>query len=125
MKFPKALGTCADKLYALKEEKRKVKKEIDDIEAKEKALRAHIINNLPKSKASGIVGKVGKVEVVVKEVPRAVDRIKLNKYIQKTGEFDLLNSGLKPTAFQARWEDGKVIPGVEKFNVVTVSLTKK
>lgn len=123
-KFPKALGSCADKLYELREKRLAMQKEVDAVEAEEKALKEHIINTLPKSEASGISGKVANVKVVTKEVPNLEDQEQFFKYLKKTGDFDLIQRRLNAAAVQARWEAGKEVPGVNHFTAVTVSLTK-
>lgn len=123
-KFPPKMGACADKLYLLREKRLAMQKEVDAVEAEEKALKEHIIQTLPKSEASGVAGKVARVTVVSKTVPRVADWDKLYKFIKKTGSFDLLQRRLTDTAIQERWEAGKAVPGVETFNAVTVSLNK-
>jgi hypothetical protein len=124
-KFPKAIGACADKLYTLRETRLKAQKVADVIEAEEKALKKHIIENLPKSQASGVAGKLARVTVINKDVPQVSDQEALRKYLNRTKRFDLINN-LRPSAaaVTAMWDDGKKIPGVVKFVVTTVSMNK-
>jgi hypothetical protein len=123
-KFPPKLGACADRLYQLREKRLTMQKDTDAVEAEEKALKEHIIQTLPKSEAGGIAGKVARVSVVTKSVPRAEDWEKVHAYIKKTGSFDLLQRRLSDSAVQERWDAGKKVPGVEPFNVVTLSVNK-
>jgi hypothetical protein len=123
-KFPPKLGACADRLYQLREKRLTMQKDTDAVEAEEKALKEHIIQTLPKSEAGGIAGKVARVSVVTKSVPRAEDWEKVHTYIKKTGSFDLLQRRLSDSAVQERWDAGKKVPGVEPFNVVTLSVNK-
>lgn len=123
-KFPKTMGTCADNLYKLREDKKEAKKIVDAIETEEKALKLHIINTLPKSNASGISGKVANVAILSKEVPQLADPLKFFKYVAKNNRFDLMQRRLSVGAIADMWEDGKKIPGIEKFIVISVSLTK-
>jgi hypothetical protein len=123
-KFPKAMGTCADKLFKIRENKAIAKKALAVIEHEEKALKLHIIDNLPKSKASGIAGKLARVSVIIKEVPQVKDWKKFYAYVKKHGAFDLMQRRLSEGAIKDRWEDGKKIPGVESFKVVSVSMNK-
>ena len=123
-KLPKTLGACADLMYELKDEKRIAKKAVEAIETKEKALKAHVIETLPKSKAFGISGKVGCVTVITKEIPQVEDWSKFYKYVSKNKAFDLMQKRLSTGAIQERLDDGKKIPGVIIFKAVTVSLTK-
>ena len=107
MKFPKTLGTCADKLGRLKEKKREAKKIVDAIETEEKALRLHIINTLPKSRATGISGKNFNVSVVSEDVPQYEDKREFQKYVVETGSFDLMQGRLSKGAINERWEAGE------------------
>ena len=124
-KFPKTMGTCADKLYALRQKRLDMQKAVDEVAAEERALKQYIIDNLPKSEASGVQGKTARVTVVVKEEPQIKDHEAFRKYLNRSKRFDLAYK-LRPSAPAIRelWEEGKDIPGVEKFNVVTVSLNK-
>lgn len=124
MKFPKTMGACADKLYELRNRRLLEQKKVDVIAAEETALKEHIIQTLPKSEASGIAGKLARVTVVTKEVPQVEDWDLFYKHIKKTGSFDLMQRGLAAAAIKARWEDGKEVPGVKHFNVVSISMGK-
>ena len=122
--FPKTIGACADMVYKLRETRLAAQKEVDKIEAQEKALKEHIINNLPKSETTGVAGKLARVTVVTKDVPQVRDWDAFYKHIKKTGEFDLLGRTIGKAAIEARWENGKKVPGVESFGVVSLSINK-
>jgi len=123
-KFPKALGACADKLFELRNKRLAEQKKVDEIAAEETALKNHIIENLPKSEASGVAGKLDRVTVVTKQVPQVKDWDAFYKYVKKTGSFDLMQKRLTDAAIKERWEAGKEVPGVEHFNAVSVSINK-
>jgi hypothetical protein len=122
--FPKTLGACADRLYELRQQRLEWQKKVDALEAEEKALKEHIIRNLPKSEATGVAGKLARVTVVTKEVPQVKDWDAFYKFVKKTGSFDLMQRRLTEAAVKERWEAGEEIPGVERFQVVTVSINK-
>jgi hypothetical protein len=124
MSFPKALGTCVDKLYSLRQQRLAKQKEVDKLEAEEKALKEHIINTLPKSESTGIAGKLARATIVKKEIPQVHDWDRFYKFVLKTKHFDLLQRRLADTAVKERWDAGEEIPGVEAFQAVTVSLNK-
>ena len=123
-KFPKALGACADNLFELRNKRLAKQKKVDEIASEETALKNYIIENLPKSEASGVAGKLARVTVVTKQVPQVKDWDAFYKYVKKTGSFDLVQKRLTDAAIKERWEAGKEIPGVEHFNVVSVSINK-
>lgn len=123
-KFPKAMGACADKLFELRNKRLAMQKEVDAVAAEETALKNYIIENLPKSEASGVAGKLARVTVITKQIPQVKDWDAFYKYVKKTGSFDLMQKRLTDTAIKERWEAGKEIPGVEHFNIVSVSINK-
>lgn len=124
IKFPKSLAVCADKYYALREKRLSLQKEVDAIQAEENAYRDHLIDSIPKSEATGVAGKVCRVSVKTDEVPKVEDWDLFYKHIKKTGEFDLLGRTPTKSAIEARWENGKKIPGVGTFTVVKLSVNK-
>lgn len=123
-KFPKGIGACADKLYKLRQKRLEQQKKVSEIEAEEKALKAHIIDTLPKSEASGVAGKIARVTVVTKKVPQVKDWDLFYKHVKRTGNFELLQRRVGDAAIKERWEDGKEVPGVGHFNAVTLSINK-
>lgn len=123
-KFPKALGECADLLYTLKAKRLAGQKQVNEVEAEEQALRAHLIDTLPKSLSSGISGRVARVTIVTKQVPQLKDDEAFFAYVKKTGRFDLMQRRLSTGAIEELWEAGKTVPGIEPFTVVTVGLNK-
>ena len=123
-KFPKKLGSCADKLYRLKTSRLAAQKIVDGLEEEEKALKAHIIDTLPKSEASGVAGRLVRVSISKKDVPQVKDWVKFRAYVKKHNAFDLLQKRLSSKAILDRLDDGKKIPGVEMFTAVSVSMNK-
>ena len=123
-KLPKTLAGCADALYSVREERLAAQKVVDALARKEAALREHLIDNLPKSEASGIAGKLARASIVKDTIPQVKDWVAFHAYIKRTGSFDLLQKRLSDGAVKERWEAGKSLPGVERFTVVKVSITK-
>ena len=42
----------------------------------------------------------------------------------KTGDFDLMTTGMNASAIKARWENKKKVPGIGETQIVKLSLTK-
>lgn len=137
LKLPKAKGTVAlgkvaDMLYErslrMKEVKAAIEKqfgkELEKLQAEEKALEEYLINSVPKSLATGVAGQLCRVTVKTKEVPTVKDWDVLYKHIKKTGDFDLLGRSVSKTAVQQRWDANKAVPGIDKFNAVSLSVNK-
>lgn len=122
MKFPKSMSACADMLYDLRQERLAADKAAAKLKEEENALVEHIISSLPKD-SGGAVGKHHKVETYNAEKLVVKDWDQLYKYIKRTGRFELLQKRLGEGAAQELIDDRKVVPGVEPFTVVKVSLT--
>lgn len=123
-KIPKAMGACADLLYTTRQRRLDLQKQVDALQAQETALREHIIDTLPKSEAKGVAGKVAYVKVETKAVPQVKDWEAFQRYVKKTGAFDLFQRRINTAAIEERWANKKTVPGVESFTAVKVSCTK-
>ena len=125
-KFPKSMALCADRYYTLRQKRLAMQKEVAEVEEEEKALKEHIIQNLPKSEATGAAGKLARVTIKPKLKPSVTDWPALMKYIrgQRGQADDLLQHRVSDAAVEARWEQNKTIPGIEKFDVITLSVNK-
>lgn len=123
MKLPKSPAACADLLYQTRKDRLELQHKIDDLAELETALKEFFINSLPKSQASGIAGKVARVQLGAKIVPQVADWPAFYKYVKKNDAFYLMQKRLSESGIVEIWEDGKKVPGVEKFSVVTVSCT--
>jgi hypothetical protein len=124
MKFnPKVLGKLADELYSLREAKAKLNKQVAKLEEREGVVRETLIENLPKSSATGVSGQRANAKVVTKQEPQAKDWPTIYKWILKTKDFSVLNRAVNRASVRERWEDGRKVPGIEPFTVVSVSVT--
>lgn len=121
---PKTLGACADALYTIRQERLKAQKVVDELETNEKAIKAHVIDTLPKSNASGIAGKLARVTVTTKTIAQVQDWPSFYAYVAKNKAFEMLQKRLGDAAIQERWDAGKKVPGVEPFTIVGVSVNK-
>jgi hypothetical protein len=122
-KAAKSIGARADFLYSV--DKGELKKLRDAYKAMDNfvtKLEQWFIQELSDDER-GVAGKVGRVEVKVKELATVEDWTAFYAHIAKKKEFDLLNKALNQKSIQARWEDNKEIPGVGKFSKKTISLT--
>ena len=121
---PTSIAEAADMLVALRDKKASVQKELDSIKAEEEKLKAYVIDELPKSNATGVEGRYARVRVTVKPTPVVEDWSALKAHILATGEFDLLAKSISRTAVKERWSQDEEVPGIGVFNHVGVSLTK-
>lgn len=123
-KIPKSLAACSDLLYSIRDKRLELEREVNKLKANETALKDHFINALPKDDATGIRGKLAQVIIQTTDEPTAEDWSKITRHITKTGSFDLLQRRLNNAAIKERWANGKKVPGIGSFKVVSVSCTK-
>ena len=122
-KKAKTPATSADFLYlASKEELKKARDVFNSIDKFLTKLEQWFIENMEQGQ-TGVSGKVGRVEVKKKIIASAEDWDKFYSHIKKKGEFDLLNKAINQKAVGARWEAGKEIPGLMRFEKQVISLT--
>lgn len=124
-KLPKAkMGALVDKYHDIRELRLALGKVAEQVEAEEKRITEHIINNVDADAEGGAVGKRYKGIIKREQVPVPEDWDAIYAHIKKTGNFDLLNKALNRAAVKERWEDGKTIPGVASTQVKKLSVTK-
>lgn len=127
---PRSLAVCADLLYTLQQERYALQKSVDALEVKEGVLRKHLIEKLPKSDATGVAGKVARVNIEVKTTVKVIDwdayYANIVKDYKKLGPaaFTLLQKRVGDSAVKDMWEAGKAVPGAEPYRVPVVSIHK-
>lgn len=127
VKIPKALGSAADLYFSTRESRLKLDRQAASIKTEEGVLRDHLIENIPKSHATGIAGKLCRVSITTEDIPVVTDWPKFYAYIaknHKTGAFALLNRALNTAAVNELWNAGKKIPGVGTFKTSKISMNK-
>ena len=122
--LPRNAGECADLLYRTREARLAVQRQVDKLTAAENKLKEYFIETLPKSEASGLAGKLARVQIEVKPIPQVEDWEKFYTYVRKHQAFELLQRRLNEGAVRERWDDKQEVPGVGVFNAKKVSCTK-
>ena len=127
IKIPKSLALAVDMYYSKREERLALQRQVDLLAADEALLKSHLIDNIPKSDATGIAGKLARVSVTTKDVPQVQDWDEFYAYVAKNvkkGSFALLNRAVNAKAVGEIWEAGKTVPGVGAHTVVNLSVNK-
>lgn len=135
LKIPKELATCADMLYEMELKRYALQHQIEAMKKDETTLREHLINNLPKSNALGVTGKLANAVIKEKEIIELAgseeDRFSLvYDYILKNarrnpGVWSLLQRRLGDAAAKELVDAGKgKLIGAKLGKVPVVSLTK-
>lgn len=123
-KKAKSIGHRADFLYTADEDRLTLQREVDAMKKFLSKLEKWFIQNLPEGDATGIAGKVARVQIKQKERPSVMNWDKFYDHIRKNKAFELLNRAVNIKAVKERWEEGREVPGVEKFFYKDVSVTK-
>lgn len=129
-KLPKTLAECADLLYKKEKERYELQHKADALAKEEAALREHLIENLPRSEALGVTGKVANATIKLKDIIVMNDWEKYYQFVVAQykklgpGAFSLMQRRVGEGAVKEYWANGKAVPGVEKGQVKTISLTK-
>ena len=127
LKIPKSLALAVDLYYSKREERLALQRQVDTIQADETLLKTHLIDNIPKSDATGIAGKLARVSVTTKVIGQPEDWDAIWAYCAKNrtkGGFALLNRALNQKTIQEIWESGKEVPGVKAFTTINLSVNK-
>ena len=125
--IPKTEAQVADRWITLMDRRLALQREADEIEREEKFLKAWIIDNLPKSRATGIAGKLVQVVIVPKERPEIKDYDAFCAFIAKNrskGAFALLNHAVNVKSVSEYWAAGKTVPGVERVPYKSLSFSR-
>ena len=118
-------ANLVDEYADTREQRLALQRQVDKLDEKEKGLKAKLIESLVAASATAIGGQRMIVTLVPKEKPVAKDWKSLYAFIVANDAWDLLQKRLTETAVKARWEEGIVVPGVEKFPVNDLSISKR
>ena len=124
LKLPKKLAEAADMFFAIREERYAADKVAAKLRVQEAILADYLVEKLPSDNATGIAGKLARVHVETKPIPTVDNWDAFYKYVLKNKAFDLLQRRLSDKAISERWEQGKVIPGVNRFNKPVLRCSK-
>lgn len=120
----KELGELADCYSAFRESRLLADKAAAALKVDESAALSLLIEEMRKQEINGAGGKKTTVTMnPAKDKPHVKDWSKVYAYILETKDFSLLQKRIGEAAIAERWDDGKVIPGVEKFPVYTLSVS--
>ena len=120
----KTLAAKADRYYTLRQERLARQKEVDAMEAEEKALKAELIEEIGEQDARGVAGEVCRVTIVTKVKPVLKDFDALIAWVRRRNAWELMRHQVNDAAVKERWDAGQDIPGVEPFTVVDLSVNK-
>jgi hypothetical protein len=121
----KTLGQMIDNLKMLRDFRLEKQREVDSIQAQERALEGEVLSALTEAGLDSGRGDVATASVSLTVVPTVADWPSFYEYIKQNDAFDLLERRPASGACRARWDDKLSIPGVEQMNRVSLSLRKR
>lgn len=121
---PEQVGILVDELKKAEAKRLAADKVAEALKADEVTIKLTLIAQMRLSKVGAIGGKVFTATLSTDVQPTVKDWTKFYAYILKTKAFDLLERRPGKAAVKARWEDGKEVPGVDRFTVDKLSFTK-
>jgi len=119
------LGDLIDELYTLRAARLLEEKRIKELKTKELSLRVQIKELLDAVGLEMGAGSLATTSIQLSTEPTVTDWPAFYKYIVDHDAFDMLQRRLSPTAVKDRWDDGEVVPGIDKFDTWDLSLTKR
>ena len=125
MKMPKTLGACVDLAYQIRADRLEIERKVDAMKKEEKELEEHIFQTFAKADIDKAGGTIATAAITRTVVPNVTDWDQFYKYIMKTKSLDLLERRPSRSAFRERLDAGETVPGVEAFERIGLSLTKR
>lgn len=119
---PMTLGAATDKMWALREEKRKLAVEEKRIDGELKELETTIFGLMDAQDTRKAEGKKAGISIGEAVVANVEDWDALWPYIVKNKYFHLVQKRVSDPGMRELWEKGKTVPGVQPFTKRTLSV---
>lgn len=123
--FPDNLGDSIDKYYQLRAQRLNLEKEVKERKRTERAYMGHIIASLKAANMANGGGGVANASIKEVEMPTPKNWQAIWDFVKTNDAWDILQKRLSGKAVQERWDQDIMIPGIETFTKVSLSLTKK
>ena len=125
------MATAAQKISSQLKKLRSLMDQEDSLQSKLKpvkdaieSLREKLINEFTAAELSSTTAEGLRVTRTQSSVPTIVDPLKFFAYASKKANWDFLNKKVSTEAWRERMEAKRVVPGVEAFNRVGLSVTR-
>lgn len=118
------LGTMIDTLYATRQKRLDVTKEVEALKVEEAQMRKLILEMLDEqgmAKASGYMATCGIKKIIE---PVTTDWEQIHEFIRIENRFDLIQKRLSAPAWRDLFNTGILVPGTDSVEVRDLSLTK-
>src|SRR5574343_374887 len=119
---PISIGPTVDRMYELREAKRKLEAEIKELETVYSELEEQLIEKLEAEGSDKGAGRKASVSITRSVVGNVTDWDKVHAFIKKTGYTHLYRKQLNDASLRELFEQGKKVPGCEPFTKVRLNL---
>lgn len=99
-------------------------KQLTEMKSAAAKLESELMTELEKLNQLGVTVKAGSISIKEKDVFNAKDWKKINKWIEKTKNYDIYQRRLNTTLLNDMFKDGKRVAGVEHFVKTSLSHSK-
>jgi len=121
----KNLPALIDKLYDVRQRRLAAQKDVDAMEADERALRIAIFDQLKASPTGAASGALAHAEIKSTPVPQLIDADAFLAWARKSPKrSDVYKVSVSAPAWRTHVSNGDIVPGVESFTREDLSLTK-
>lgn len=121
----KSLGKQIDAIYAQDRKIKAVEADLKELKRTRAKMESKLLKGFDKEDIDGCKGTRGVGHIRRAKFPSIKDRRKFNKYVLKHKALDLFQSRVSAQAYNDRLEEGEQVPGVEVFERISVSVTKR
>ena len=118
------MSALADHYATARTERLALSKKVDALEDVEKQLKSQLMEAMKEAKASSVGGEIALVTHRVKPKAVAKDWSLIHQYIIDNNAFDIMEARLATKAIAERAEQQDHVPGMEWFDVDTLSVAK-
>lgn len=121
---PEQIGFLVDQFKIAEADRLVADKAAEAKKVLETKIKLTIIGQMKTGGVGAIGGAAFKAEYTTEDQPTVKDWTKFYAHVHKTKNWDLLERRVGKAAVKLRWEDGKEVPGVDRFPVDKLSITK-
>lgn len=118
----RTLGKISDEIFGIKLKEKKLKLELKELEEARGDLEAELRKAAETQGLMNGGGLKSEFNIEEKTVPAVADWDKFYEFIAEENYFHLIQRRPAEKACQELWELGRIIPGVDKFTFVKVSV---
>lgn len=112
---PPALGSMIDKIWAVREEKRRLEEQVKEASERISELEAQLFEQLEAQGLDKATGSKASVSITTSVVADVQDWDAVWPYIAKTKAWHLVQRRLSDPAYRELLDMGKKVPGVQPF----------